>query len=804
MLYFNQSIYIHSHIETPHGVRRLGGGGIWQFRPETMRAGGLRPRLLERLGPSLRPLGPVVRHRRRRRRGHQLLPARRRLTPRRPAPARILHGLNPGSPKYCGLEIVSGRHLPDDWQGNLITNDFRGHRVCRFVVSDDGAGYAAQREGRADQDQHIRPSGPIDVKMGPDGAIYIADWYNPIIQHGEVDFRDPRRDHTHGRIWRVTAKGRPLVPRPQLVDAPSEELLESPQGPRGLDAASGPARAQGTRCREVVPALAAWVKGLDAADPELEHQRLEALWTYQALDVVEPELLQSLLAARDPRVRAAAVRVVQFWHGRLSDPASLLARSVEDENPRVRLEAVRGLAHIPGLKSAELALRALDRPVDPFLDYALWLTARELQSSWGQRGSDGALEICEARIHIRRGLEGCGLNIEQHVLAVDEVQELGSVVLVSGHRGVEGGFGLRLQGVAVEHEALLRGEHLGKGLLDFETGAGLLRIHFSVAEIDGGGNLTDFAIVLLAVEPGKIDGELGHVCIAERRSGGHDHVAESDGVVGLISEAGELHLVLIGGHLLADRCEFRAVGDGDALEFGGGGESSGAAIDAEDLSGVCGVDAHEGVEFCARRVALFLELKHVLLQSGEDDLGAKHVGLGNLADGVLGHGHGERLSHEGGLAVVQAHLVSVAQKIDAGLANGGGDILPGLFHLGGGHLHVVAGEGDAQSALVLTLEGLLNHEHVLRLIQVPGLLERSAPVAILEHGIFAAAGGVNFGLCGGDLAGGGTDFGIVPKGDVDRLLRGDGGQGAGTVGKVRLAARRGHTGRYGKGQGKKA
>jgi hypothetical protein len=34
---------------------------------------------------------------------------------------------------------------------------------------------------------------PIDVKMGPDGAIYIADWYNPIIQHGEVDFRDERR-----------------------------------------------------------------------------------------------------------------------------------------------------------------------------------------------------------------------------------------------------------------------------------------------------------------------------------------------------------------------------------------------------------------------------------------------------------------------------------------------------------------------------------------------------------------------------------------------------------------------------------
>src|SRR3954453_10113291 len=36
-LYFNQSIYIHSHVETPYGVRRLGGGGIWQYRPETQR-----------------------------------------------------------------------------------------------------------------------------------------------------------------------------------------------------------------------------------------------------------------------------------------------------------------------------------------------------------------------------------------------------------------------------------------------------------------------------------------------------------------------------------------------------------------------------------------------------------------------------------------------------------------------------------------------------------------------------------------------------------------------------------------------
>src|SRR5690349_6560207 len=72
---------------------------------------------------------------------------------------------------------------------------------------------------------------PVDVKMRPDGASYIADWYNPIISHGEVDFRDPRRDHTHGRIWRLSAKGRPAVQRPMLVGAPVGELLERLKDP---------------------------------------------------------------------------------------------------------------------------------------------------------------------------------------------------------------------------------------------------------------------------------------------------------------------------------------------------------------------------------------------------------------------------------------------------------------------------------------------------------------------------------------------------------------------------------------------
>jgi len=404
-LYFNQSIYIHSHIETPHGVRRLGGGGIWEFRPETMELdvfikGLVNPwgHHFDRWGQSFATDGAG---------GEGInycLPGAYYFTA--PNAVRILPGLNPGSPKYCGEEVISGRHLPESWQGNIITNDFRGNRVCRFVISDDGAGFAAREQTELIKTSHVAFR-PIDVKMGPDGAIYIADWYNPIIQHGEVDFRDPRRDHTRGRIWRVTAKGRPLVERPKLVNASTEELLAALKAPEDWTRHHAK-RVLKERGASVVPALTAWVKGLDAKDPEYAHRRLEALWTFQALDVVEPQLLNELLQDSDPRVRGAATRVLAHWHQRLSDPLELLAARVQDDHPRVRLEAVRALVRIPELRAVELAMRALDRPVDRFLDYALWLTARELEPVWMPEVQAGRFDFGGRSDHLIFALRAVG------------------------------------------------------------------------------------------------------------------------------------------------------------------------------------------------------------------------------------------------------------------------------------------------------------------------------------------------------------------------------------------------------------
>jgi putative heme-binding domain-containing protein len=426
-LYFNQSIYIHSHIETPWGVRRLGGGGIWQFRPDSMRLeilcrGFVNPwgHHFDRWGTSFATDGAYGEG------INYVFPGAVFVSS--PGARRILAGLNPGSPKHCGLEITSGRHLPESWRGNALTNDFRGHRVCRFVLSEDGSGFASREQPELIKTNHVAFR-PVDIKMGPDGAIYIADWYNPIIQHGEVDFRDPRRDHVHGRIWRVTAKGRPLVEPPRLLGVPTAQLLEALRLPEDWTRQQA-RRLLRERGREIEPELQRFVSRLHASGgPDVEHHLLEALWVYQAIDVVEPALLKRLLRSEDHNARAAATRVLAAWQGSIDNALQWLAELVDDPHPRVRLEAVCALAATPSAEAARVALRALDHPRDRFLDFALWNTVRSLAPFWlpafenGQFAADDvshlvfalqAVESASATGPLRQLLRDNAIGPEQH------------------------------------------------------------------------------------------------------------------------------------------------------------------------------------------------------------------------------------------------------------------------------------------------------------------------------------------------------------------------------------------------------
>jgi len=428
LLYFKQSIYIHSHLETPWGVKRLNAGGTWQFRPENLKLEVFDRGLVNSWGIAWDDYGTTFATDGAGGEGiNYIVPGASYLTAF--GADRILGGLNPGSPKHCSLEIVGGASFPPEWQQSLITNDFRGHRVCRFVVKEVGSGFLSQEQQEVIKSDHPAFR-PIDVKQGPDGALYIADWYNPIIQHGEVDFRDPRRDHVHGRIWRVMWKGaaNPAAAVSYSKESTPELLKQLTSNDRFVRQSVKRVLAE-RGAKEVVPHLKTWSRSLDNTEPLFHRHRLEALWLYQAVDVPEWELLDSLVRSDNPAARAGAVRVIGHWLDRAPadfaavsplagtqaavrngkvNPADLLRLAMADVNPRVRLEAVRVLGRVPDPRAAELAMQALDGEVDEPLDYALWLTARELQPVWQPALTAGTITFGGKARHIAFACKAAG------------------------------------------------------------------------------------------------------------------------------------------------------------------------------------------------------------------------------------------------------------------------------------------------------------------------------------------------------------------------------------------------------------
>ena len=143
---------------------------------------------------------------------------------------------------------------------------------------------------------------------------------------------------------------------------------------------------------------------------------------------MEPKLLDQLLNAKEGKVRAAAVRTLAFWQERLPATApwqgwspaplplaraeistartlDLLAARVADEHPRVRMEALRALARIPSARAAELALSVLNKPLDPKLEYALWLTINDLAEPWLTALKSGAWKIEGREKQLEYGLK---------------------------------------------------------------------------------------------------------------------------------------------------------------------------------------------------------------------------------------------------------------------------------------------------------------------------------------------------------------------------------------------------------------
>jgi azurin len=388
-IYLSDGVFHRTQVETPEGVLRNNDAAIFRFEPRTGRFqthiayGFANPhgRVFDYWGNDLVTdatgnntyFGPAFS-------GHIDYPAKhsnmKEFWPRpsRPCP---------------GTGILTSRHFPEEFQNNFLNiNVISFQGIFRVKVSEDGSGLKGETMENliSSTDPNFRP---IFINMGPEGAIYFADWHNPIIGHLQHHLRDPNRDHGHGRIYRISYEGRPYMQRIKYAGMPVDKLLDLLKEPENQIRELAKIELDKRDAKDVLAAAKKWAAKLDKKDAAYEHHMLEALWLHQWMNVVDPELLNRMLASPDPRARAQAARVLCYWRDRVPDALSTFKKLANDENPRVRLEAVRAASFYREGAAAEVALEILKKPTDYYLDYTLKETLRQLEPYWRKAISEG-------------------------------------------------------------------------------------------------------------------------------------------------------------------------------------------------------------------------------------------------------------------------------------------------------------------------------------------------------------------------------------------------------------------------------
>lgn len=386
-LWWCQGDGIESRVETPFGVSSLFQAGAYRMRPRELR---LDPLLDDFMGPG-NPWGIAFDDF-----GQSFIidgaggvsfltpasiPAKRRL--------RLPRIGNPGG--YCGIECLGAGNLPSDMQGQFVIGDYKKNQVSRFETKEDGAGFKLEWKSPLLRSKH-RNFRPIDVKMGPDGAIYIVDWYNPITCHQDDFYRHPERDKTHGRIWRVTPSKGPLKP-PTLVGSSLAHLLEALKAPERWTRLKAKQVLATRKPEEVQEAVREWSRSPDLEGRDL----LEAVSLLEWIGRPDAAVLRLLLASPDYRARAYGVRILGRWGQKLGDFHETLVKTARDSHPLVRMEAVIAAGQSSRAESVLVSAAVAESERDRWIEYAFSQAVHHSKRFWLPALRAGRLNFTEVR-----------------------------------------------------------------------------------------------------------------------------------------------------------------------------------------------------------------------------------------------------------------------------------------------------------------------------------------------------------------------------------------------------------------------
>ncbi len=270
----------------------------------------------------------------------------------------------------CGITAYTGGAFPPPYNNNIT---FVAEPVSNLVhvdiLKDDGASFKASRllahkEFLASTDFRFRP---VNMYIGPDGSLYVVDYYRQIIEHPEwmsdevVKSGDLYNDSDKGRIYRISstdAKPAEWTKGLMLGDASPDQLVEKLASPNSWWRQNAQRLLIDRANKEAVPGLVQMTRNPSPVG------RLHALWTLEGMGELKSKLIIQALKDTVPGIRENAIKLAELHLSESSDLAKALLPLQADPDAKVRFQLLCTLGFINTLESDQARNKILFRDLN--------------------------------------------------------------------------------------------------------------------------------------------------------------------------------------------------------------------------------------------------------------------------------------------------------------------------------------------------------------------------------------------------------------------------------------------------------
>jgi putative heme-binding domain-containing protein len=274
------------------------------------------------------------------------------------APAMMDH--KHGSTAIAGVVYYAATNFPEEFRDNIFVGNVMTCRIDRDALEMHGStGIAREKpDFLSCDDPWFRP---VDLQLGPDGALYMADFYNRIIGHYEVPLDNPGRDRERGRIWRIRyvgEHGEAAVPSAEHWNFTKDSVAQLIRlmGDSNITvrmlAMNELTDRIGAAC---IKPIAKMMRQKNAS----VFQRIHGMWVLYRFNALDPDILAAAAHDADNRLRVHAMRVfAELPQWTPDQHAVVIEALLHDSDPLVQRCAADALGQHPAAENMRPLLDA--------------------------------------------------------------------------------------------------------------------------------------------------------------------------------------------------------------------------------------------------------------------------------------------------------------------------------------------------------------------------------------------------------------------------------------------------------------